>query len=101
LQEHAPHAQALLHVCVPLPSQPWVALGAQTPWAPHEDQADHVPSPLHVRVSVPQFPHDCDAAPLQGHTPPVQVTPVAQALPHAPQLLLSVCSSTQVLPHSE
>jgi hypothetical protein len=33
------------------------------------------------------------------HIPVVQVPPVPQALPHMPQLLTFVCTSTQLVPH--
>jgi hypothetical protein len=57
LQVQAPHWQVLPQVCVPLVSQLSVALGAHAPWPEHADHADQVPS-SHVRVWVPQSPHD-------------------------------------------
>jgi hypothetical protein len=101
LQLQAAHWQLLLlQVCVPLPSQLCVLFDAHAPWPPHADHADHDPSPLHVRVSLPQLPQGPDALPLHGQTPAWQVTPLAQACAHAPQFALSVCSATHVLPQS-
>jgi hypothetical protein len=88
------------HVWLPFTSHVCVAPAAHTPWPVHTPDADHEPSLLQVRLCIPQLPQDCDAAPLQGQTPLVHVTPVAHALPQPPQLLLSVCSSTHVLPQS-
>jgi hypothetical protein len=61
-----PHWQLAVHVCVPPVPHPCVAFGAHTPSPPHVDQLLHSPaSPSHVRVSVPQLPHACEAAPAQ------------------------------------
>jgi hypothetical protein len=68
LQVHAPQAHAALQVWVPLPSQVRVAAAAQVPCPEHAEKADHVPS-LQVRVSVPQLPQACEAAPGQAHWP--------------------------------
>jgi hypothetical protein len=62
----------------------------------HALQADHVP-PLQVRVWVPQSPHACEDDPVQAHWPATQEEPPGQTVPQPPQLLPSVCSSTQLL----
>jgi hypothetical protein len=56
-QTHAPHWQLGPHVCVPPVPQVCVASGWHTPSPSHADQTDQVPSE-HVRVLVPQRPHD-------------------------------------------
>jgi hypothetical protein len=66
----------------------------------HVPQADHVPL-VHVRDWVPQSPQGCVLAPEQVQDPATQLEPPGQALPHAPQLLLSLVSSTQALVHIE
>jgi hypothetical protein len=99
LQPQAPHWQVLPQVCVPLVSQLCVALGAHAPWPEHADHADQVP-PVHVRVSVPQLPQACDAAPLHPHEPFAHEEPLGHAFPQVPQLLLSVCLLTHAPPHA-
>ena len=91
-QRHAPHAQPVPQVCVPL-VHPCVVPGAHMPAPVQADQADQVP-PTHVRVSVPQFPQACVPGPLQIQTSFWQVDPLGQAFPQAPQLALSLCSFT-------
>jgi hypothetical protein len=94
LQLHAPHWQLAEQVSVPLVSQACVALGAQAPWPAQVPQADQVPL-LQVRVWLPQLPQACEVGPVHVQDPAAQLEPPGQALPHAPQLLGSVCSSTQ------
>jgi hypothetical protein len=68
---HAAQVHAIVHDCVPPPSQACEAPAVHTPSAEHADQADHVPVvALHVRDCVPQLPHVCDAAPGQPPSPP-------------------------------
>jgi hypothetical protein len=71
LQTHEPHVHDVLHVCDPLTSQTWVDEAAHAPaGCAQDDHADHVPSGLQVRVSVPQLPHDCDVCePSHAHLP--------------------------------
>jgi hypothetical protein len=97
-QAHPPHWQLDPHVSEPLVSHACVAPAAHAPCPPQADHADHVPL-VHVRVWVPQLPHASVAGPLQTHWPDWHVDPVGQALPQAPQLLPSLCSSTQAPAH--
>ncbi len=96
LQTQLPQAQLALHVSVPL-VQACVAPGEHAPPPVHDDHADHTPL-VHVRVCVPwlQLPHACIDGPLHAHTPPVQVDPLGQALPHEAQLPLSLLRSTHL-----
>jgi hypothetical protein len=76
--------------------QVWVAAGAHAPWPVQVPNADHVPL-LHVRVCVPQLPQGWVGEPVQVQEPETHVDPPGHALPHVPQLLVSVCRLTQVL----
>jgi hypothetical protein len=96
------HWQLALHVWVAaLPGQVCIVPGVQ-PWLKHVAlQSDQTPL-LHVRCSKPQLPHACvEPGGLQAHWPLRHVEPAAagQTFPHAPQLPLFVCSSTQTPPH--
>lgn len=64
----------------------------------HSDQLLQVPFSSHVRVCVPQLPHDSDATPEHVHFPPWHVEPVVQTFPQTPQLLPSEFVSLQVVP---
>jgi hypothetical protein len=104
LHAQAPHAQALLHVSVPFPSQVFVAPTAHVPCPVHADHADQTPLP-HVRVWVPQSPHACDAAPGHVHAPLTHVETAGavswgHAWAHAPQLAASLVTSTQDSPQA-
>jgi hypothetical protein len=46
-----------------------------------------------------QVPPQLTKPPVQTQEPAVQVLPLAQTLPHVPQLWLSLCRLTQVVPH--
>jgi hypothetical protein len=62
---HCPHWQLPPHDCVPPLAQDCVELGAQTPAFVQADHWDHVPvASSHVRVCVPQLPHDCVVGPV-------------------------------------
>jgi hypothetical protein len=81
-----------------VPQQTW-PLGQQVAVAPEPQQlapaAQHVPlqetvvADTQVAVPPPVGVHDVDPA---GHThvPPAQIVPLAQTVPHAPQLVLLV-----------
>jgi hypothetical protein len=64
VQPQAPHWQLAPQACVPLSSQAWVALGAQTPLPLHVDQSLHTPL-THERVWLPQLPHAWLEGPVQ------------------------------------
>ena len=100
MQVQPPHWQLVEQVWVPLVSQAWVALGAHTPVPVHVPHADQVPL-LQVRDWVPQFPQASVFEPVQVQAPATQVEPPGQTLPQVPQLLGSVCRSTQVLVQRE
>ena len=101
LHEHPPHAQVdASHVSVPCPPpHVCVEFAAHAPCPVQLDQLEYVPL-LQVRDCVPQLPHVCVAAPEHGQAPAVHVDPLGHAVPQAPQLLLSVCSLTHVVPQS-
>jgi hypothetical protein len=92
----------VLHVCVSFAPQLCIVLGSQTPPPVQADQLLQVPVLSHVRVWVPseQYPQACVVGPLQAHCPPAQLALLAHALPQPPQLLLSLCSATQLLAQS-
>ena len=96
---HAPQPHAALQVCVPVPSQLCVALGAQAPCPVHADQPDHVPL-LQVRACVPQLPQACEEGPAHVHWLFWHDVPLAHAWPHVPQLLASLVVSTQAPEHA-
>jgi hypothetical protein len=55
--EQAPHAQLVVHVCVPYMLQDCARLGAQAPDPVQVPLVCQLPVALHVCVSVPQLPH--------------------------------------------
>ena len=82
--------------------------GVLPPHTNMQSPDEHIVPAIHTLLQAPQllgslliFTH----VPLQTllpfaqQTPSVQLSPAPQALPHAPQLALSVFTSVQLLPH--
>jgi hypothetical protein len=62
--------------------------------------APHVAPQLLMSVLLTQVPLHACVPPGHTQVPAWHVVPPVHALPQLPQLLLSVCSSTHVLPHT-
>jgi hypothetical protein len=78
---------------------PSVVVATPLPSSPSSLSPQHstVPPGTSAQVSLPRA---AIAATCAAHAPDAQANPVPHAFPHAPQLLPSVCSLTQVDPHS-
>ena len=66
--EHAPHAQAAVHVCVPYVLHASVAFGAHAP-SPEQPPGCQAPLVLHVCVSVPHWPQGTGLVWPGAHVP--------------------------------
>jgi hypothetical protein len=66
--EHAPHAQLVVHDCVPYVLHACVAFGAQGP-CPEQTPGCHAPAGSHVSASRPHWPHAISWVWPGPHTP--------------------------------